>query len=109
MGRRFLHPLLPKGAGPPLGDGGLLAFQGLSHGDGLLNGGHGSPTRVQPERSMSDCTAKSTLGEATMIELERVEGGIATLQESIRIARLALADPSLLAKDKSYWHANIDL
>ena len=44
-----------------------------------------------------------------MIELGRVEGGIATLQESVRIARLALADPSLLAKDKSYWHANIDL
>lgn len=32
---------------------GLLAFQGLSRGDGLLNGGHDSPGRVQPERSMS--------------------------------------------------------
>ena len=32
---------------------GLLAFQGLSRGDGLLNGGCDSPGRVQPERSMS--------------------------------------------------------
>ena len=32
----------------PFGDGGLLAFQGLSRGDGLLNGGSDSPERVQP-------------------------------------------------------------
>ena len=43
-----------------------------------------------------------------MTELERVEGDIATLQESIRIVRLALADPSLPAGDKSRWQASID-
>lgn len=32
---------------------GLLAFQGLSRGDGLLMPAHDSPRRVQPERSIS--------------------------------------------------------
>lgn len=44
-----------------------------------------------------------------MTELERVEGDIATLRESIRIARLALADLSLPADDRSRWQASIDL
>jgi hypothetical protein len=44
-----------------------------------------------------------------MTELERVEGDIATLQESIRIARLALTDSSLPAEDRGRWPASIDL
>ncbi|MCJ2092069.1 MULTISPECIES: hypothetical protein [unclassified Methylobacterium] len=44
-----------------------------------------------------------------MTELERVEGGIATLRESIRIARLALAEPGLPADDRSRWQASVDL
>ncbi|MGU3664539.1 hypothetical protein ACLBX9_10185 [Methylobacterium sp. A49B] len=44
-----------------------------------------------------------------MTSLEQVEQDIATLQESLRIARLALADPSLPAQDRSRWQASIDL
>ncbi|MCJ2061764.1 hypothetical protein MKK63_03465 [Methylobacterium sp. J-088] len=44
-----------------------------------------------------------------MTELERVEGDIATLRGSIRIAQLALADPSLPADDRIRWQASIDL
>ena len=44
-----------------------------------------------------------------MTELERVEGDIATLQGSIRIARLALSDSSLPADDRERWQASIDL
>lgn len=48
-------------------------------------------------------------GGPTMTELARVEGDIATLQGSIKIAKLALADPSLSADDRSRWLAGIDL
>ena len=44
-----------------------------------------------------------------MTELERVEGDITTLQGSIRIARLALSDPTLPADDRDRWQASIDL
>lgn len=44
-----------------------------------------------------------------MTELERVEGDIATLQGSLRIARLALSDPALPAEDRDRWQASIDL
>ena len=44
-----------------------------------------------------------------MTELERVEGDIATLRKSVRIARLALADPGLPADDRNRWQVSIDL
>ena len=44
-----------------------------------------------------------------MTEPERAEGDIAMLQESVRIARLALADLSLSADEKSRWQAGVDL
>lgn len=44
-----------------------------------------------------------------MVDLERTERDIATLQESIRIARLALTEPSLPAEDRRRWQTSIEL
>jgi hypothetical protein len=44
-----------------------------------------------------------------MPELEQVEQDILTLQESLQIATLALADASLSAQDRSRWQASVDL
>ena len=44
-----------------------------------------------------------------MTSLEQVEQDIVTLQESLRIATLALADPYLSEEDRSRCQATIDL